>query len=303
MDDLFHGAKYDARAAKMPRMKIAFTKMHGLGNDFVVIDGTRRPFRPSPGAIRRLADRYRGIGFDQLLVVEPASVPDADFDYRIYNADGGEAGVSGNGARCFARFLRERGLWSRDEVRLRTITTRLTLTHQRDGQVRVDVGAPRFEPADIPFTAPARAPRYTLTLEEGGILEVGAVSMGNPHAVIEVADVAQAPVAALGAALQRHRAFPESVNVQFLQFVAPHVARLRIYERGAGETQASGSGACAAAVVGCIWGKLSSPVTMQMQGGALTIEWGGEGQPVFMTGPAATVYEGTLEWEGEWEQT
>jgi diaminopimelate epimerase len=282
-------------------MKLSFTKMHGLGNDFVVVDGTRQPFRPSPAAIRHLADRYRGIGFDQLLVVEPATVAGVDFDYRIYNADGGEAGISGNGARCFARFVRERGLSAKDVLRVRTITTRLELHHLPDGRVRVDVGAPRFEPKDIPFTAAARAPRYTLTLAGGDPLEIGAVSMGNPHAVLEVTDVAAAAVAELGVELQHHPAFPESVNVQFLQVLDGNNARLRIYERGAGETQASGSGACAAAVVGNLWGKLGPDVTMHMPGGALKIEWAGEGHTVWMTGPAVTVYRGELEWEeGAW---
>jgi diaminopimelate epimerase len=281
-------------------MKISFTKMHGLGNDFVVVDGTQQPFRPGPVAIRRLADRYRGIGFDQLLVVEPPSAAGADFDYRIYNADGGEAGVSGNGARCFARFVRARGLTRKDVIRVRTITTQLELRLLADGQVRVDVGVPRFEPADIPFTAPARAPRYTVTLDDGTPLEIGAVSLGNPHAVLDVADAAAAPVAELGATLQRHRAFPESVNVQFLQVLDAQHARLRIYERGAGETQASGSGACAAAVIGRLWGKLGSRVTVHMPGGDLQVEWAGEGQAVHMTGPATAVYEGAFEWEGEW---
>jgi diaminopimelate epimerase len=279
-------------------MKLSFTKMHGLGNDFVVVDGTRRPFRPSPEAIRSLADRYRGIGFDQLLVVEPPSVAGVDFDYRIYNADGGEAGISGNGARCFARFVRDQGLSAKDVLRVRTITTRLELRHLPDGQVRVDVGVPRFEPRDIPFTAAARALRYTLTLEGGDPLEIGSVSMGNPHAVLEVPDVSSAAVAELGAELQRHAAFPESVNVQFLQVLDARNARLRIYERGAGETQASGSGACAAAVVGNLWGKLGPQVTVHMPGGELQVEWAGEGQTVYMTGPAVTVYRGELEWEG-----
>lgn len=283
-------------------MKIPFAKMHGLGNDFVVIDGTRHAFRPSAAALRKLADRYRGIGFDQLLVVEAPDAPGFDFFYRIYNADGGEAGISGNGARCFARFVRERGLSRNDVLRVRTITTELELRHLPDGQVRVEVGEPRFGPADIPFTAAARAAHYTLTLADGAPLEIGAVGLGNPHAVIEVADVAAAPVAALGTALQVHPAFPERVNVQFAQFVDEHRVRLRIFERGAGETQASGSGATAAMVVGRVWGKLAPRVTVEMPGGALQIEWEGEGSPAYMTGPATQAYEGSFEWEGEWEQ-
>lgn len=281
-------------------MQLSFTKMHGLGNDFVVIDATRKPFRPSPEKIRRLADRYRGIGFDQLLVVEPPSVTGVDFDYRIYNADGGEAGISGNGARCFARFVRDRGLSRKEILRVRTITTLLEMQHLPDGQVRVNAGAPRFEPKDIPFAAAVRAPRYTLTLDGGALLEIGSVSMGNPHAVLEVPDVATAPVAEIGAALQRHPSFPQSVNVGFLQVIDSATARLRVNERGAGETLACGSGACAAAVLGMQWGKLGPRVAMQLTGGVLEIEWAGEGQPVYMIGPAVTIYQGELDWEEEW---
>ncbi len=278
-------------------MKLAFTKMHGLGNDFVVVDATRSAFRPSPPQARRLADRRFGVGCDQVLVIEPASAAGADFDYRIYNSDGSESGQCLNGARCVARFIRDRGLSRAERLRLRTRTTRIEAQLLADGRVRVDAGAPRLEPREVPFTAAARAPRYSVTIEDGeGMLEVGAVSMGNPHAVMEVPDVDAAPVEAIGRALQRHPAFPERVNAGFLQVVDSGHAKLRVYERGAGETLACGSGACAALVVGRLWGRLDARVRMQLRGGVLEMEWGGEGQPVYMTGPAQTVYQGELAW-------
>lgn len=277
-------------------MKLHFTKMHGAGNDFVVIDATRRPFQPSPELLRRLTDRRLGVGCDQVLVVEPASAPDIDFNYRIFNADGSEVGQCGNGARALARFARERGLTDKSVIRVRTQTSVLELHHAAGRQVRVNMGDPVLEPARIPFTAAARAERYTLTLDDGGSIEIGAVGMGNPHAVIETPDVDHAPVAALGAALQAHPAFPAGVNVGFLQVVDAARARLRVFERGSGETLACGSGACAAVVAGRIWGKLSGHVDVQVRGGVLGIDWAGEGSPVWMTGPALTVYQGELEW-------
>lgn len=284
-------------------MILPFTKMHGLGNDFVVVDATRRPFRPTPALARKLADRRFGVGCDQILVLEPPSGPDVDFDYRIYNSDGSESGQCGNGARCLALFVRRKKLSAKPRLRVRTVTSVLELEWLSNGQVRADMGVPRFEPADIPFKAAARAARYTFTRSDGAMLEIGAVSMGNPHAVLEVPDVQAAPVAEIGAALQRDPAFPDSVNVGFLQVLDAGHARLRVYERGAGETLACGTGACAAAVLGRQWGKLAPRTTMELPGGALQIEWAGEGQPVYMTGPAAMVYEGTLEWEQEWEQS
>ena len=275
-------------------MKLAFTKMHGLGNDFVVVDATRRPFAPNAAQSRLLADRHRGVGCDQILVVEPASAAGADFDYRIYNSDGSESGQCLNGARCVGRFIAERGLSQKDRIRLRTKTTRIELQLLPGGLVRVDAGVPRLEPAQVPFTAPARALRYTVTIEDGAMLELGVASMGNPHAVMEVPDVERAPVEAIGVALQRHPAFPERVNAGFLQVVDSGHAKLRVYERGAGETQACGSGACAALVVGRLWGRLDAVVEMQLRGGSLKMEWAGEGQPVYMTGPAVTVFEGEL---------
>lgn len=281
-------------------MKLSFTKMHGLGNDFVVVDATRQPFAPTAAQSRALADRRRGVGCDQILVIEPATAAGADFDYRIYNSDGSESGQCLNGARCVARFIKDRGLSSKDRFRLRTKTTQIELQLLGDGLVRVDAGVPRLEPAQVPFTAPARALRYSVTVEHGAMLEVGVASMGNPHAVMEVPDVERAPVEAIGVALQRHPAFPERVNAGFLQVVDSGHAKLRVYERGAGETQACGSGACAAHVVGRLWGRLGAAVELQLRGGVLKMEWAGEGQPVYMTGPAATVFRGEIEWnQGE----
>jgi diaminopimelate epimerase len=284
-------------------MKLTFTKMHGLGNDFVVIDGVRQDFRGTPALFRQLGDRRFGVGCDQIVVVAPATAADADFDYRIWNSDGSESGMSGNGSRCVARFIREQGLSGKDRIRLRTKTTALELQLLADGQVRVDAGVPRFEPADLPFTAPARAPRYSVTLAGSEMIEIGAASMGNPHAVIETGDVAAAPVEEIGRALQSHPAFPERVNVGFLEVVDTGHAKLRVYERGAGETLACGSGACAAMAVGRLWGRLGPEVEMQLRGGVLRLQWQGEGQRLYMTGPAVTVYRGELEWQdGDWER-
>jgi diaminopimelate epimerase len=282
-------------------MKLAFTKMHGLGNDFVVVDATREPFRPSPEQARHLADRRFGVGCDQILAIEPSSAPGADFDYRIYNSDGSESGQCLNGARCVARFIRDGGLSRAERLRLRTRTTAIEVQVLADGRVRVDAGVPKLEPREVPFTAAARAPRYSVSLADDALLEVGVVGMGNPHAVTLVPDVESAPVEAIGRELQGHPAFPERVNAGFLQVVDSGHAKLRVYERGAGETLACGSGACAALVVGRIWGKLDARVAMQLRGGVIEMEWAGEGQPVHMTGPAATVYRGEIEgatWAG-----
>jgi diaminopimelate epimerase len=281
-------------------MQLAFTKMHGLGNDFVVIDATRPPhdalFRqPDPALLRRLAERHFGVGCDQVLVVEPPPSADVDFGYRIFNADGSEVGQCGNGVRCLARFVRDRGLSKKAQLRVRTLSATMELRLRDDGLVTVDMGVPRFDPADIPLNLPARAPRYRLDVQ-GQTVEFGAVSMGNPHAVIAVRSVDSAPVAALGPALQRQAAFPQSVNVGFLQVIDAGNARLRVYERGSGETLACGSGACAAMAVGQSWGMLGPRVTMQLRGGTLELEWAGEGQPLYMTGPAVTVFEGRLAW-------
>lgn len=275
-----------------------FTKMHGLGNDFVVIDATGSEFQPDPALLAALADRHTGVGCDQILVIDPppADAPDIDFGYRIYNADGSEIGQCGNGARCLARYVHEHGLSDKQCLRVRTRTTTLELEQVANGHVRVNMGVPQLEPQDIPLVAPARASSYTLRAADGLEHHFGAVSMGNPHAVFAVESTASAPVEALGSQLQEHPMFPERVNVGFARFIDPGHLRLRVYERGAGETRACGSGACAAVVVGRLWGKLDNTVQVRVNGGELQIEWQGEGAPVMMTGPAQTVFSGTIKW-------
>jgi len=277
-------------------MRLPFTKMHGAGNDFVVVDATRHPFPRDPALLQRLADRRFGVGCDQILVIEPASTPDVDFDYRIYNADGSEVGQCGNGSRAFARYVRDKHLSDADEIRVRTSTSRLTLYHEADGQVRVNMGVPALIPAQVPIQAETRALSYPLTLTDGRHVDVGAVSMGNPHAVLWVDNVDTADVEALGPAVQQCGAFPEGVNVGFMQQLSEAHVRLRVYERGSGETLACGSGACAAVVAGRLQGRLGPDVRVDLRGGTLRIQWAGEGQPVWMTGPAVTVFEGEIEW-------
>lgn len=274
-------------------MKLYFTKMHGLGNDFVVIDAINQAVALDQAQIRRLADRHFGIGCDQVLLVEKSNQAEADFRYRIFNADGGEVEQCGNGARCFARFVRDHGLTDQDQVRVLTASGLLHLHLQPDGQVTVDMGQPRLEPADIPFFATDRAACYAIAAD-GAELGIGVVSMGNPHVVLAVADVDQAPVAHLGPLLERHGRFPNRTNVGFMQIVAPDHIRLRVFERGTGETLACGSGACAAVVVGRLWGLLWPNVRVELPGGELTIHWAGEGESVMMTGPATTVFEGWI---------
>jgi diaminopimelate epimerase len=275
-------------------MKLAFTKMHGAGNDFVVIDATRDPVAFDRAAWQRIADRHLGIGCDQILVVEPPRLDGTDFHYRIFNADGGEVEQCGNGARCFVRFVHDKGLTGKREIRVGTLAGIIAPRLEDDGRVTVDMGAPRLEPADIPFVAPARADVYLLDLE-GGAVEVSAVSMGNPHAVQVVADVDAAPVVVQGALIESHPRFPRRVNAGFMQVVDRTTVRLRVYERGAGETLACGTGACAAVVAGNLRGLLDAQVDVHVRGGVLTIAWDGEGTPVRMTGPAVTVFEGTIE--------
>jgi len=275
-------------------MKLRFTKMQGLGNDFVVIDAFTRPLSLSPEQLRFLADRHFGVGCDQVLLVERPGRADADFRYRIFNADGGEVEQCGNGARCFVRFVRERGLTDKAEIRAETLGGVITPRLEPDGQVTVNMGVPRFEPAQVPFDAPARRPSYGLEVA-GRTLEVSVLSMGNPHAVQVVADVAAAPVAEQGPLIERHPRFPNRVNAGFVQVLDRGRIRLRVYERGAGETLACGTGACAAVVAGVQRGLLDSPVRVGTRGGELAIRWEGEGQPVWMTGPAQTVFEGEIE--------
>jgi diaminopimelate epimerase len=275
-------------------MNFTFTKMHGLGNDFVVIDAINQTVALEPEHIRHLADRRFGVGCDQILLVEASKRVDADFRYRIFNADGGEVEQCGNGARCFARFVRDRGLTHKNELRVETLAGLMQLRFLPDDQVAVDMGQPRLEPADVPFLATERALRYALAAD-GMELEIGVVSMGNPHAVLVINDVDQAPVAHLGPLLERHSRFPKRVNVGFMQIVAPDHIRLRVFERGAGETLACGSGACAAVVAGRLWDRLWPNVRVELPGGELEIHWTGEGKSVTMTGPAVTVFEGWIE--------
>lgn len=275
-------------------MPLKFTKMQGLGNDFVVIDAIRQTVKLSPEKIRFLADRHFGVGCDQVLLVESAHQSHADFRYRIFNADGSEVAQCGNGARCFARFVREQGLSDKDEIQVDTDAGRLVLRLSGAGQVTVNMGVPRHAPAEIPLLMPAERFRYTLEID-GRTWTFGAVSMGNPHAVLLVDEVDGAPVETLGPCLENHPTFPERVNVGFMQVVDAHHIRLRVFERGSGETLACGSGACAAAVVGIEQGLSLSPVSVELPGGALSIAWQGRGYPVFMTGPALTVFEGSIE--------
>jgi diaminopimelate epimerase len=274
-------------------MLLKFTKMHGLGNDFVLLDGLRAPIELDAGQVRFLADRHFGIGCDQVLVIEPAR-RGGDVRYRIYNADGGEVEHCGNGVRCVARYLREEGLTAKDEVAIETKNGEARVRVEAGGLVRVNMGPPRFDPDCIPMRAAARADRYEVDVA-GGRVAVGAVSMGNPHAIIEVDDVDSAPVATLGPFIERHAMFPEGVNVGFMQVSGRDRIRLRVFERGAGETLACGTGACAAVVIGRCRGQLDEQVEVQLPGGMLSIAWAGEGSPVWMTGPATRVFEGQIE--------
>jgi len=274
-------------------MNLLFTKMHGLGNDFVVVDAINQSVRLSPPQVRFIADRHRGVGCDQLLLVERAESPDVDFRYRIFNADGSEVGQCGNGARCFARFVVDKGLTNKREISVETASGVIRPRIEDDGQVTVDMGAPRFEPADIPFEAEARAEHYELALDDI-TLRIGAVSMGNPHAVIRVDDVDNAAVASWGPRIESHPRFPQRTNVGFMQVVSRQRLRLRVFERGSGETQACGTGACAAAVVAQLWGLVDAEVAVDLLGGRLLIRWAGGEAPVFMTGPAETVFEGSI---------
>lgn len=275
-------------------MMLNFTKMHGLGNDFVVIDAINQSVALTPEQVRALADRHFGIGCDQLLLVEAATTAAADFRYRIFNADGGEVSQCGNGARCFMQFVHERGLTDKTSVNVETDNGMLQLVREADGQITVNMGTPRFEPSDIPFNAPARATHYTLDAG-GSALEIGALSLGNPHAVLRVDNIDTAPVAELGPLIERHDRFPDRVNAGFMQIVDDTTIRLRVYERGAGETLACGSGACAAVVAGRLWGQLNDTVKVVLTGGELVISWSGEGTPVMMTGPATTVFQGQID--------
>ncbi|HTI47420.1 MAG TPA: diaminopimelate epimerase [Casimicrobiaceae bacterium] len=277
---------------------LAFTKMQGLGNDFVVVDATREPFELSPAQIRVLADRRFGVGCDQVLVVERPRSARADFGYRIFNADGGEVEQCGNGARCFVVFVREHGLSDKRSLVVETAGGLIHPTLDDDGNVAVDMGRPRFRAEDVPFAGGTSAVIEPLDVD-GTMLQVSALSIGNPHAVQVVADVDAAPLAKQGPRIENHPRFPARVNAGYMQVVDRATIRLRVWERGAGETLACGTGACAAVVAGIRRGLLDSPVRVQTRGGWLTIAWSGDGHPVMMTGPAVTVFEGTWQPPGD----
>ncbi len=274
-------------------MLLRFTKMHGLGNDFVVVDLITQRFTLKPHHVRKIADRHFGVGCDQLLVVEPPQRPDVDFRYRIFNAEGSEVEQCGNGARCFARFVRDKKLTGNNPIRVETCNGVISLEIDEHKQVKVDMGAPVLEPADIPFNADQRATTYALEAD-GQTYTVSAISMGNPHVVLQMEDTDSAPVETLGPILESHPRFPKRVNVGFMQVLDRQRFRLRVFERGVGETLACGSGACAAMVAGIQRGLLDNNATAELKGGELKLSWQGEGHPVIMTGPATTVFEGQV---------
>lgn len=273
--------------------ELLFTKMHGIGNDFVVLDGINQVVNLSSAQVQRIADRHFGVGCDQLLVVEAYVGEEADFRYRIFNADGSEVEQCGNGARCFARFVYDQGLTQKTTIPVMTASGLIVLNIQPNGQVMVNMGVPEFSPERIPFISERQQTLYNREIA-GEWVSFSAVSMGNPHAVLQVTDVDTAPVGVLGPALEHHPSFPRRVNVGFMQVLGRDRIRLRVFERGSGETLACGTGACAAVVAGCIQGLLDTQVTVALPGGDLQIRWDGEGQPVWMTGPAETVFRGTL---------
>ena len=274
-------------------MLLKFTKMHGLGNDFVVLDATARPLELTASQLRLIADRHFGVGCDQILLVEPAREAGTDFYYRIFNADGGEVEQCGNGARCFVRYVHDKRLTAKTEIRVGTRGGVIAPKLEPDGQVTVDMGIPVFEPQRIPFEATERALTYDLDVL-GKHIEISALSVGNPHAVQIVSDVDSAPVSSEGRLIEQHSRFPQRVNAGYMQIVRRDRIRVRVYERGAGETLACGTGACAAVVAGVTRGLLDAHVTVTTRGGDLGISWAGEGRPVMMTGPAVTVFEGEI---------
>ena len=274
-------------------MELRFTKMHGLGNDFVVFDAISQEVALSAEQIRFIADRHFGIGCDQVLLVERPRLPATGFHYRIFNADGGEVEQCGNGARCFARFVRDQGLTDSDIIDVGTARGRIRLTVEPEGNVRVDMGVPRFAPADIPFEAPAESDSYPIEVA-GTTVEIGVVSMGNPHAVLLVDEVTSAPVDRLGPAIERHPRFPSRVNVGFMSIRGRDRIDLRVFERGSGETLACGTGACAAVAVGRRRGLLDEQVRVRLPGGELMVSWPGNDSPVWMSGPATRVFDGII---------
>jgi diaminopimelate epimerase len=275
-------------------MKLKFTKMHGLGNDFIVLNGLEQVIDLTREQLRMLSDRRFGIGCDQVLLLQPPNDPAAQVRYRIFNADGGEVEQCGNGARCIAAYLSRNGYVHGNELIAETVTGNLIIHLESEDRITVNMGIPSFEPLDIPLLVPARSNSYSVDLT-GGPVSFMAVSMGNPHAVLIVNDVDWTPVAALGTEIQSLKIFPQGVNVGFMQIVDTGHIRLRVFERGVGETLACGSGACAAMVSGCLNNRLANAVDIGLKGGHLIVSWAGEGAPVYMTGPATTVYEGQIE--------
>ena len=275
-------------------MKLNFTKMQGAGNDFVVVDGYTKPVKLSSTQIQQIANRFFGVGCDQLLIVEKTATPDVDFRYRIFNADGSEVQQCGNGARCFVRFVVDKGLTNKESIKVETASGIITLMLEENGQVTVNMGPPNFDPQSLPFLRETQALQYSLALKETAI-NISAVSMGNPHAVVVVDDVNTAPVVEIGAEIESHPHFPQHVNAGFMQVIHPHEIKLRVYERGSGETLACGTGACAAVVSGIQLNLLRSPVLVNMRGGQLNITWTNASSPVMMTGPATIVFEGEIE--------
>ena len=275
-------------------MLLQFTKMHGLGNDFVVIDLVTQRAHLDENKIRHIADRRLGIGCDQVLIVEPPTNPDVDFRYRIYNCDGQEVEQCGNGARCFAKFVLERKLIARKEMTVETQSGVITLNVEKYGNVRVDMGTPHLNPIDVPFISTGFQNTYDIEVNNT-VIPISAISMGNPHGVLIVDSALDAPVDTLGPALECHKAFPNKANIGFMEIVSTNEINLRVFERGVGETKACGSGACAAVVAGILQGRLDSEVTVNLQGGSLTIEWQGKGSSVIMTGAAASVFQGKIQ--------
>ena len=278
-------------------MLLRFTKMHGLGNDFMMVDLISQQVTLNPELIKKLSDRRFGIGFDQLLTVRPPAKPNSDFRYNVYNADGSEAEQCGNGARCFLRFVRDEGLTTKSNIRLETSNAIISCKLERDGNITVDMGKPALQPRKIPFVADSPQTMYALSLgpEYPDIFSISALNVGNPHAVIRVPAVDNAPVLQVGPLIERHPRFPEGVNVGFMEIVSRKKIRLRVFERGVGETKACGSGACAAVVAGRLQDVLDDTVDVQLTGGHLSITWGGNNETIKMTGPTCKVYEGRLQ--------
>ena len=279
-------------------MKLHFTKMHGIGNDFIVLDHTKSPFQLSQDIIQSLSHRQLGIGFDQLLVVEKTTLKDVDFKYRIFNQDGNEVEQCGNGARCFYRFVKDKHLTDKKSIRVETKSGVIELSEDHEHMIEVNMGEPIFNPKLIPFISDIEKNEYTISIDlpdQKELINIASLSMGNPHAVITVKDINEAQVKTIGAYLESHALFPKRVNVGFMEIVTPHHIRLRVFERGVGETLACGTGACAAAVSGIKRHFLTTPVKVDMTGGSLSIDWKGDKNPVMMKGPAVTLFEGDIE--------